>query len=198
MVKRNLTIPFEFICFTDDSTNIIPEVQTMPLIDEKLRGWWGKISYFKSPLFDLEGTVLALDLDLIIVDNIDCFFEHPGNFCIAKDRDSRNGNNTSVIRFEIGKHPDIYNDLKINQKDICTGEPGEKLERKRYWGDQVWITEKRPTAINFPSEWIRSYKWDCLDKQGKMIIPQNCKIILFHGTPNPKDVEQQLRDWWYV
>lgn len=199
MVKRNLSLPFEFVCFTDDNKNLNTEITTKPLIDPTLKGWWGKVSYFKKPLFDFKGVALCLDLDIVIVDNIDQLFTyHPERkFCIMKDRDSRNGNNTTVMRFWINHHPDIYNDLNLQHYEHCTGVVGEKLLRNRYWGDQVWITEKRPKALNYPPEWVKSYKWDCLDKQKNFFVPRNCKIISFHGKPNPHEVKSKIGQYWY-
>ena len=88
MVARNLTIQFRFVCFTDDGSGIREEVDVKPLPSLNLppgipeRGWM-KLTTFQSPLDDIKGTTLFLDLDVVIVDNIDCFFEIEGDFRIA-------------------------------------------------------------------------------------------------------------------
>lgn len=78
MVERNTTLPFKFICFTDNADGLLPEVSVRPLPDmplppDKERGW-RKLSLFRDDV-GLEGRVLFLDLDVVIVGNIDGFLQ---------------------------------------------------------------------------------------------------------------------------
>ena len=89
MVRRHLSRPFRFVCLTDDDRDLHPEIEAFPLIDLELtdgpeRGW-NKLATYSSPLYDLQGQALFLDLDVVIVDSIDCFFEHDADFPIIKD-----------------------------------------------------------------------------------------------------------------
>lgn len=172
-VVRNCTITFQFVCVTDDNTGFDPAIQSLPLLDSELSGWWQKISAFKNPLYDITGTLLVIDLDMVIVDNIDCFFEHPGEFVMEQDFLPQNGLSTCIMRFESNKHSDIYDQL--TQQEIT-----------RCWGDQIWVTKKRPNATIWPLEWVKSYKWECI-KGGVFAIPPGCKIIKFHGVPTIVD-----------
>ena len=80
MVKRNFTIPHRFICFTDNTvihrrkefknTNI----EFKPFKRHDFNGWFNKLQLF-SPQSELEGDTLYMDLDVVIMKNIDCFFE---------------------------------------------------------------------------------------------------------------------------
>ena len=84
---------------------------------------WLKLTSFADPLYDLQGPTLFLDLDIVIVDNIDCFFDHPGTFCVIREWDKQDGTgNTSVYRYTIGAHADALAHLK-------NGYPG--LDRRR-------------------------------------------------------------------
>ena len=82
MVRRNITIPYRFVCMTDDATGLDAGIDARPLPDFDDPGGpergWRKISTFRRPLFDLEGPTLFLDIDIVIVGNIDCLFSHPG------------------------------------------------------------------------------------------------------------------------
>lgn len=195
MVDRNLTLPYRFICITDDPNGLDKRIEHKPLIEDKLAGQFNKLRVFKNSLYDLTGVALTLDLDIVIVDNIDSFFDVEGDFCIEKDYCEENGNNSSVMRFQIGENVDIYNDFVSLDK---TSDDFNRINGKRakYWGDQSWITEKRPNAIHWPSEWIRSYKWECLN-YGNCIIPKGCKIVLFHGLPRPHNVKEHIEEYWY-
>ena len=124
MVSRNLSIPFRFVCFTDDPKGINEQVEVFDLPSLNLpnnipeRGWL-KLTTFSKTLGDLEGKALFLDLDLIITGSLDELFEIEGDFLIVKDfiRKDVTGN-SSVYRFEIGQHEDVIENFKNNFTDI--------------------------------------------------------------------------------
>ena len=111
MVRRHLSGDFRFVCLTDRSEGIAPEVQCLPIPPLDLppgipeRGWT-KLTTFAADLHGLQGTALFLDLDVVIVDDITPFFELPGEFLIIHDwkRPWRVTGNSSVYRFRIGAH----------------------------------------------------------------------------------------------
>ena len=82
MVEKKLTIPHRFVCFTDNPEGFMDgiEVRPLPVLnDEGLpEKAWKKLGLFTDELADLEGEALFLDLDVVIRDNIDCFFEKEG------------------------------------------------------------------------------------------------------------------------
>jgi hypothetical protein len=73
MAKRNITLPFNFYCYTEDATDVYDEVNIIPL-DESLdlEKWWWKLTLFKEN--SLNGINLFLDLDVVIQNNIDHLF----------------------------------------------------------------------------------------------------------------------------
>jgi hypothetical protein len=113
MVRRNMTIPYRFVCMTDSAVGLDAGIDARPLPDFDDPGGpergWRKISTFRNPLFDLKGPTIFLDIDIVIVGNIDCLFSHPGEFIIIKDwaRPWRPTGNSSVYRFEAGAHPEL-------------------------------------------------------------------------------------------
>jgi hypothetical protein len=102
MVGKQFNAPFSFFCITDDSTGLADAIQIITLPEQGLTGWWNKMWLF-SPEFPLEGTCLFLDLDIVIAEPIDCFFEYQveKKFCSIRDF-VRDEFNTSVIRWEAG------------------------------------------------------------------------------------------------
>jgi hypothetical protein len=207
-VKRNLTVPFEFVCITEDSTGINPNVVIKDLpITNGVTGWWYKPFVF-DPNIDLKGTILFLDLDMIIFRNIDRLFSYkPGRFCIIRDFNRfvvRNFKkmNSSIFRLESGSMPRIYNDF-IKSHNIIT---------HRYPGDQDWIYANLKDTNDFeywPDDWIQSYKWEMRGKpdfdlnprgqrdfavNGDPIIKDNTAIAVFHGDPNP----HRCKDQWVI
>ena len=49
MTQRHLTVPHRFVCFTEDSTGLNPdiEIQSLPY-DSSIKGWWWKTYLFKA------------------------------------------------------------------------------------------------------------------------------------------------------
>ena len=114
MVRRHLSGDFRFVCLTDNSEGIRPEVECLPIPSLDLppgipeRGWT-KLTTFTKDLHGLKGTALFLDVDVVITGPLDDFFTYPGEFLIIHDhkRPWRITGNSSVYRFELGAHPDV-------------------------------------------------------------------------------------------
>ena len=202
MVKRNLTIPFRFVCFTDEDSGIRPEVEIKSLPNLNLpedspeRGW-RKLTVFKKNFGNLEGMTLFLDLDVIIVDNIDSFFSYPGKFLIAHDKKRPNKieGNSSVFRFTIGAFPQILEFFE-NNIDIVKN---EVRHEQAYLSREM---HKLGKLSYWPDEWVPSFKYRCCPNWlmswfKSPFIPDNSKIILFHGLPNPPEAAIGISGKWY-
>jgi hypothetical protein len=197
MVKRNITRDYRFICLTDRPEGIeagidvrdIPETG-IKAFDER-EPWvythgWLKVSTFVKTLHDIKGPTLFLDLDVVIVDKIDDFFDVPGDFVvIRKWTDKIITGNTSVYRFNAGAHADALDYLKNNLQKVLSEVRNE----------QEFITHylhKQGKVGYWPLAWCRSFKRHCLPKPlgwfGPAKVPEGAKIIIFHGKPNPEDV----------
>ena len=74
MAKKNISLPFNFYCWTEDTTGLYDEIIIVPL-DEilDLKAWWWKLTLFKEN--KLTGVNLYLDLDVVIQNNIDHLFD---------------------------------------------------------------------------------------------------------------------------
>jgi hypothetical protein len=119
MVERHIASPFRLVCFTDDPASVTPAVDCRPL--PPLPGvprWmavlpWRKLSLWQSSLGpDLDGRdALVLDLDLVVTGPLDDFFTFaPGRYAVIENwtKLGRKIGNTSVFRFTVGSHPEIY------------------------------------------------------------------------------------------
>lgn len=108
MLKRNLTIPYQLYCYTDDPVGIQSDINIIPIPeDNDLEVWWNKLAMFKKGFGGLKGQCLYLDLDVVIQNNIDCLADYKdftlihahwkGNITIDKyDMDI----NSSIITWE--------------------------------------------------------------------------------------------------
>jgi alpha-N-acetylglucosamine transferase len=193
MVKRNLTIPHKFIIYTDHVKmhKLVPgenvEVRQLPF--HTYEGWWNKLTLF-SPEAKLEGTCLYLDLDVVILENIDCFFtfEQDKKFIGMNDfNKSTKLFNSSVMRFN----------NEVMTKYVWQEYLNDKKTFDRLQGDQNVISQtikKTPHNLSFPDEWTFSAKWHDRDaprfhKEKWTFERKNgAKIAVFHGKPNPHEL----------
>ena len=204
MVKRNLTLDYEFVCFTEDATGIDPAIRIEPIpLISGVTGWWYKPMFF-NPNLGLKGTVLFFDLDVIIFENVDYLFTfEPNKFCIIRDFNRQfiknyNKFNSSIFRLDTSMHSEVYTNF---MKD-----PNGPM--RRYHGDQDWIRATIPDGgfAYWPEEWIQSYKWEMRGKprydsqprghrdfaeNGIPKILDETSVAVFHGDPNPHNCKDQ-------
>jgi len=206
MVKRNCTLDFEMVCLTDDPKGIDPRVKILPL-PNFLTGWWCK-PYIYSNDLPLKGTILYIDLDVVIAGNIDKLFTYqPDHWCTVRDftramRPKWKKYNSSVVKFKTGQLHHVWENFQKDYKSI----------QRRLFGDQDWLWEasQNHQAMLYPDTWVQSWKWEVRKtkefahggmkgnrkfKHIEDVIPRvECCICVFHGDPNPHNCE----DPWVV
>ena len=197
MVTANLEYDFNFYCITEDPVNLNPKINVIPLPTVAVTGWWYKPYIFSAEL-PIEGTILYLDLDLVVTNSLSRLFDfYPGEYCIIRDftrsmRPNWEKYNSSVIRFEKGQLDNVWQRFKKEHLLIM----------RKFYGDQDYLWEAtQGKAKIFPDAWVRSWKWEVRkDKRFKpgqprgqrelqdiehVQAPDDCCIVAFHGDPNP-------------
>ncbi len=187
MVRRHLSLDHRFVCFTDDANGLSPDIETHPLprvISRPGRErFWKKLGVFSSPLLDLTGPVLCLDLDVVVVGSMDCFFEEKGEFIMVKEYRTEPGTspgNMSVCRFEAGAHPEILARFEAD--------PDAVESQFKYDQDLAAATVKNLSF--WPEAWCPSFKRHCIPPWPQCYfqtprLPENARIAVFHGHPKP-------------
>lgn len=194
-VKSNLTIPFKFLCLTDD-VNILSNDKHLPYSSEplindlqnidnkylKIKRYWSKIEAFR-----IKGKVLYFDLDTVIMSCldglVDGLFSVPGNNFHMLDSFKTKRDFASGIMAWNGDFGWLLDSFDI---EACL------LQYKKW--DQSYIRDSarsKGTVINAIQDHIEgvySYKNQCLTSKGRIRIPQDALIIYFHGTPRPHRV----------
>jgi hypothetical protein len=209
-VDRHTNPKINFHVFTEPD-RIVPK----PFIHHKLeewpgiRGprasWWYKIQMF-NPSF-INEQMLYLDLDTVIVNNIDWLWQQKTKyFWTIRDfkylfKSRRETINSSVMWFNPTNYSHVYHDFNPTQ---VQGVP-------RWHGDQDYITEKIPKDnIKFLDQTrILSWKWQVQDggidwRTRRPFLPgtgtvqePHHSIYIFHGKPNPHQVEDPvIREHW--
>jgi hypothetical protein len=200
-VKKHLRRPFRFICVTENPAGLHPEVETMPFnqpkgMPDRLRmGFWTKLAVTADDFGDYRGPTLFLDIDQVITGPLDNFFDYkPGRNCIIHNwlswhktifRAVPNIGNSSVFRFVAGNSQYIY--------DKFEREWHRALDRTRYRTEQAFLTYAMGENREWwPDEWVRSFKRHCIPQAPLNLVkvplfPAGCRIVCFHGEPNPPE-----------
>lgn len=209
MVKKSLQRPFKFYCITENSAGLLQNVNILPLYDDSLTGWWHKLSIYRADFYGLSGTTLFLDLDIVITRSIDDLFDYkPRKTCSIADKGGSKWNviNSSVVRFEIGALNYVWEGFQYNHDWIM----------QNMHGDQDWLGLVVPSVELFPESWVISYKKQCrakgwpflghfgewlmkreyLKPTGEAVLPEEAKIVIFHGKPDPVDVMHAPYKQW--
>ncbi len=183
-VRRNMPVDteYQFICFTDNSVGLLPEIVTKPL-PAGLWGWWNKMYLFKQGVLD--GRVVYFDLDTVIVDSISEIIHYKGDFAILRDFYRPNGWQSSVMAWDAAKMHRLWDEFEKQGYPVIEG------------GDQSFIEMYQDTADlwqdMFPESFV-SYKAHCVKR-----LPANSKVVVFHGLPRPHMVKNQWMDYvWKV
>ena len=193
-VRANLSVPFRFFCFTDDDSDLLPEIETRPLPSIDLpeshaRTTWLKLGLFADDRPDIEGDCLFLDLDILITGNMDCFFDFmPGKRCIIQNWIQRH------LVFK--QRPDIGNSSVVRWRANTMQSAIDKFYSERDWAlanfkpPQTYLTHALGEKYWWPETWVRSFKRHSvpsfpLNLIGTPRIPPGTRILVFHGLPDP-------------
>jgi hypothetical protein len=206
MVRMNLSRPFRLICLTDDRTGIRPEVEILPLPAMgttegiQVRGWW-KVGLFSEEVGDLSGPALFLDLDVVIVGSLEPLFDLPGEVVVPRDyriirvrRDYFVGN-TSVLRFPVGRHPEVMEQFRRDFDGI----------RRRLRNEQEYVSyffHELGILRYWPAEWCPSFKRHCVAPWPichfrAPRLPEGARVVVFHGRPKPEEALVGKGGKWY-
>lgn len=169
MVKRHLKVPFSFLCITDDPTGV--NCKTVPVMDD-LPGWWAKLTLFAPKPYGIEGKILFLDLDIVILEDLEPFTE-PDEFTIIMDWNLPMYN-SSVFLLPEGTQTQVWDNFDdvVMQTSKC--------------GDQWWITQAAE-GKTWEEGWCTSYR---------ATYRPDGKIVVFHGQPKPHQVNGWVKEHW--
>lgn len=184
MVERNLTIPYEFVCLTDQTPpNYIRKI---PLNTNKT-GWWNKIHLFDPDLFDASHRILYMDLDVVVVGSLNKIASVQEPFCMIENFGPNKGHaahNSSVM---------VWTPSEKTSEAYTRFSPDVMRELH---GDQCWLWRiHRNNIFDFPKSWAVSYKYEKISKWHH--ADKDTAVVVFHGKPKPQDVNdpQIIRNW---
>ena len=199
MCKRNLKDKFNFYCLTDETNQPFTDgIKPIRIPDPQFDGWWNKMHLYDKRL-EIEGNILYLDLDVVVVNKLDDFFNQYQDsdfLCIRDFGQPTTTINSSVQRYNLKHHSFIYDDYMKN-----------KSKYDGIHGDQNVITDmmfRHQMTHILPDDWTYSYKWPERGKPKKYEkykpkehpLKNNAKVCVFHGHPNPDYAMQYESGEW--
>lgn len=202
MCKRWCSLDFKFVCLTDNADQLNSDIMVLP-IPSGLSGWWCK-PYMYSKDLPIQGTILYMDLDVVLSSNIDKLITYqPNHWCTIRDftramRPKWPRYNSSIVRFKTGELDFVWDNYIKNPVAI----------QRKFFGDQDYLydaTYKKKGAMLYPDSWVQSWKWEVrksrlleLNKARgtrkfqvvEDVVPRvECCVCVFHGDPNPHNCE---------
>ncbi|MBK5927311.1 hypothetical protein [Rhodobaculum claviforme] len=209
-VRAYLPGPARFVCLTDDSSGIRPEVECLPIPDLGLPddmwrvGAWPKIALFRRDLYGLRGRALFVDLDMIPCGDLSVFFTHGQGLMAVDEAPWRTGllsrtsppeTMSALMAFDLGSLGHLEEKLRAAPRVVAD----------RYGLEQRYIHHEADVHGYWPAEWVVSFKRHLRRAPGidRLLAPRQppagARMVAFHGRPRPADLVHRSpgnRDRW--
>jgi hypothetical protein len=199
MVRRHYDAPHRFICVTDDAAGIDSDVEIVPL--------WADYSSVQNPYgarqpscyrrlkaFSREAAAMfgdrfvSLDLDCVVTGDLRPLWDRPEEFVIWGDTSPRTPYNGSMFLLKAGARSCVWDDFDPKTSPV-------KSRAMGYFGsDQAWIGARLgPRETKWSQmDGVYSYRLDIKRLGG---LPDNARIVMFHGGVDPWSPEAQRLAW---
>lgn len=186
MLKRHLTIPYEFVCITDDPVGI--ECRTIPLWDKcrDLGGCFNRLWAFSQDFALLGDRFALVDLDVVITGNCDHIFGIGDDFAMHEydypERPHQHYNGSLVI-MDRGARRQVW-----DRFDPATTPQEIAKDNTRIGSDQKWISTVLGAGERKlgPEQGVH----EALKVGGS--LPSNAAMVFFSG---PRDPTQREHGW---
>lgn len=202
MVRRWYPYPFRFICITDDPSGISPEIECAPLwrdfMNLKNPTWptiapncYPRLRTFSKEFERLAGKrFVCIDLDVVITGDLTPLWSRPEDFVIYASAKSSNHYNGSMWMMTAGCRSRVWEDFDPIESPKLANRAGNN------GSDQGWIQYRlgKKEAIWTVKDGIYSYRGDM--KFSQKFVPENARIVVFHGIPKPWDQKARSTSPW--
>ena len=201
MVQRNLTHKHNFVCLTDDPTDINCDTILFPENND-LETYWNKMYLFKRDM--LKGKCVYFDLDIVIQNNIDEIVNYTdkltGVYTYWNDLKSDGSYPYAILKWKVPFNSSV---MAWTAEDYYW--VWDKFDEDRdwhiikYYGDDKFLGNEIKNKGTFPDKWIYSRLYGSKEKdtpneilklyrgysEGLYNFPEY-KICLFNGPTDEK------------
>ena len=209
MIARNIKVPFQLHCITDDGAGIRPEVNIIPLWHDlkQLGGCYTRLKVFSPDMADLIGQdFFSIDLDVVVTGDLTPLVVHTRenyDFKIWGDTNPTTPYNGSFFYMKAGARKQVWHDFD----PLISPQAGAKL---RYVGtDQAWIgaclgphEPKWTTADGVFSFRVHFGAPGPRHKTKRDRLLGDERLIFFHGSNDPSKhktlaLAPWIKQFWY-
>jgi len=189
-IQRNTTVPHRFICVTDDSKDLHPDIEVVDLWDyyQYLGGCYNRLYIFSADIEDLFGPrFVTIDLDCVITGNIDHLLKRTEDFIINEYNIEENKHathqyyNGGIIMMNAGAREEIWKDFDPKVTPNLIQLRKDRIEL--VGSDQAWIAHRLgPGEARFTKQ---DGVYDYRKLNNRKVLPDNAAIVMFAGRRDP-------------
>lgn len=200
MVARHYARPHRFVCITDDAEGIDPAIGIVPLWSDFADipsphgvgnpSCYRRLKAFAPEMRDVLGARFVwLDLDCVVTGDLGPLLDRPEDFITWGDTNPRNSVNGSMVMMTAGARAQVYDQFDPKLSPDLTRRVGH------FGSDQAWISRVlgQGEARWGVADGIYSYRVHLKPKRG--VLPDNARIVFFHGQVDPWSAEAQRLGW---
>jgi len=205
MLCRNLSLEVRLHVYTEATRTVPDHMIKHSLYDWGIHGpnraWWYKMQLFNN---SDDHMMLYFDLDVVIVDNIDWVWQlNPSFFWAIRDFKSRwrptfYGINSSMMWWKPSSYKWLWDSFAKTDFNTTI---------RKYRGDQDYITMQmsKKNLRYFDSKYVKSWRWEVYrggfdvhrnkynvpETEPTRLLPET-SVLIFHGDPKPKDIQDKI------
>lgn len=184
MVRRNLTLPHEFVCVTNEPKGLDKHIRVLGLPATWDVAWsaqrpncFRRLWAFSEAARHLIGRrIVSMDLDCVVTGNLDALFSRTEDIVLWRDPKYPGAYNGSMWLMTAGSRREVWDRFRGNESlPELAGRRGS---------DQAWLSHVLgPNEATWSkADGVLSYRLEC----GRG-LPKGARIVFFHGQPNPWD-----------
>ena len=182
-LKRHCCGEAELLCYTDQVKEVESlGVKAIPLVRND-PGWWAVPEVFRTI-----GSTVVIGLDTVFVRDIRPLLQIAreaayNQFYMIRNLGKGQGPASGVMAWN-GDWKWIFDEFNY------------RLVKNRLRGDENWTLEAlasrglKPSILQDEYDGICSYK---LDVRGRMYMPDDAAVVVFHGKPRPHEITSAFR-----
>lgn len=202
MVRRNYPSPHRFSCITDDPRGLDPAIRHIPLWPDLAHlpnpgnkagpSCYRRLRAFARDAADLIGPrFVSLDLDCVIVGDLRPLWDRPEDFVIWGDTARGTPYNGSMWLLRAGARPQAWEQFHPIRS------PQEGKRRGYIGSDQAWLgVVLGPNEARWRAEdGVYSYRNQVQAPPNRGRLPDNARVVFFHGKEDPWHTEPQKLTW---
>ncbi len=195
---------FRMVCVTDDADGIDPCIGIEPLWDDHAGipspngngnpSCYRRLKMFAPEMREVFGPrVLWIDLDVLPVGDITPLFDRPEPIVLLPTPEAHVPFNGSMVLMDTGAFPEIWTEFDPKSS------PKRALAANCHGSDQGWLSycfkDRHPAtwAEGPGGDGIYTYRRHIEPNGG--VLPDDARLVLFHGRQDPWSQEAQAHDW---